>query len=233
MTEMRLQKFLSAAGVCSRRKGEKLIQAGKVLVNGKVVNKLGSKIDPEKDRVEYQGRVLSVASKEVYIALHKPKGYITSCEQKNSKIVLDLIGSDERIYPIGRLDKDSTGLLLLTNNGSLHQKLTHPSYDHEKEYDVSVASSISDRQLKQLSDGVIILGRKTRPAKIIRKSEKRFRIILQEGRNRQIRRMVEKVGNQVVKLKRLRVSGISLGKLKVGAWRYLTDKEIKNLKKIV
>jgi len=230
MVMMRLQKFLSAAGVCSRRKGEEYIQAGKITVNGNVANQLGSRVDTDKDRVEFQGKLVSLVQKEVYIALHKPMGYVTSCNQKNQKIVLDLIGVKERVYPVGRLDKDSTGLLLLTNDGSLHQKLSHPSYDHEKEYDVSVELPISDRDLQRMSEGLSILGRKTRSALVTRRSEKRLQIILKEGRNRQIRRMVEKIGNRVTKLKRVRIANISLGELKVGKWRYLTRNEIKTLR---
>lgn len=230
MVLMRLQKFLSAAGVCSRRKGEEYIQAGKITVNGNVATQLGSKIDTENDRVEFQGNLVSLVQKEVYIALHKPMGYVTSCNQKNQKIVLDLIGIKERVYPVGRLDKDSTGLLLLTNDGSLHQKLSHPSYNHEKEYDVSVELPISDKDLQRMSEGVSILGRKTRSAIVTRRSEKRVQIILKEGRNRQIRRMVEKIGNRVTKLKRVRIATISLGELKVGKWRYLTRNEIKTLR---
>lgn len=230
MVLMRLQKFLSASGVCSRRKGEEYIQAGRITVNGIVVAELGSKVDPEIDRVEFQGKPVALRQKEVYIALHKPMGYITSCDQKGRKIVLDLIDIKERVYPVGRLDKDSTGLLLLTNDGSLHQDLSHPSHDHEKEYDVSVASPVSDRDLERLSAGLRILGRKTRPAAVKRCSEKRFQITLKEGRNRQIRRMVEKIGNQVTELKRIRIANIPLGTLKVGQWRYLTKNEIHRLK---
>jgi pseudouridine synthase len=229
MALMRLQKFLSAAGVCSRRKGEEYIQSGKITVNGKVVTQLGSKVDPDIDLIEYQGKLVEIRQKEVYIALHKPKGYVTSCNQKNEKIVLDLVAVTERVYPVGRLDKDSTGLLLLINDGSLHQKLSHPSFDHEKEYDVCVASPITGKDLQRLSEGISILGRMTRPAIVTRRSEKRFQIILQEGRNRQIRRMVEKIGNRVTKLKRTRFAGILLGSLKVGGWRYLTKNEIKKL----
>ncbi len=230
MVLMRLQKFLSAAGVCSRRKGEEYIQAGKITVNGNVATQLGSRVDTDKDRVEFQGNLVTLTQKEIYIALHKPMGYVTSCNQKNQKIVLDLIGVKERVYPVGRLDKDSTGLLLLTNDGSLHQKLSHPSYNHEKEYDVSVELPISDKDLQRMSEGVCVLGRKTRSAIVTRRSEKRVQIILKEGRNRQIRRMVEEIGNRVTKLKRVRIATISLGELKVGKWRYLTKNEIKTLR---
>lgn len=230
MALIRLQKFLSVAGVCSRRKGEEHIRSGNVRVNGEVVTELGTKVDPDIDRIQFDGKLVQVAQKMVYIALNKPRGFVTSCNQKQEKIVLDLIDLKERIYPVGRLDKDSTGLLLLTNDGAVHQKLSHPSYDHEKEYDVTVATPIQDQELRRMSNGLTILGSKTRPAVITRISASRFRIVLQEGRNRQIRRMVEKVGNRVTKLKRIRISNIKLDALKEGDWRYLTEKEKKSLK---
>ena len=145
--------------------------------------------------------------------------------------MLDLIDIPERIFPVGRLDKDSTGLLILTNDGALHHRLSHPSFDHEKEYDVFVSKPISDGALRRIAAGMPLLGAKTRPAEIKRISSKHFRMILKEGKNRQIRRMVRKVGNQVTRLKRLRVSNIRLGRLPEGSWRYLTEKEQKTLLK--
>ena len=229
MSLIRLQKFLSQAGVCSRRKGEEYIKAGLVRVNNTVVYELGTKIDPLNDRVEFKGKIVTLENNFVYIALNKPKGYVTSCSQPGEKIVLDLIDIPQRIYPIGRLDKDSTGLLILTNDGNLHHRLLHPSFDHEKEYDVTVSSPITDGALKNIAGGLPMMGIKTRPAEIIRISPRRFRIVLKEGKNRQIRRMVRKVGNHVTQLRRLRISNIELDKLKKGTWRYLTEKEIKGL----
>ncbi len=230
---MRLQKFLSNAGVCSRRQGEEYIKDGLVKVNGEVITELGTKVDPDIDRVEFRGKLIQAKVNLIYIALNKPKGYVTSCRQEGDKIVLDLIDISERVYPIGRLDKDSTGLLLLTNDGRLHHGLSHPSFDHEKEYEVTVARPISDGALRKMEKGMPILGTKTRPAEIKRITAKRFRIVLKEGRNRQIRRMVRKVGNQVTGLKRIRVSNIRLGRLAKGAWRYLSEKEKKDLLKIL
>lgn len=229
MSLIRLQKFLSEAGICSRRKGEEYIKAGFVRVNNKVVTELGGKVDPEKDRVEFKGKVVDVKSDPVYIALNKPKGYITSSRQAGDKIVLDLIDIKERIYPIGRLDKDSSGLLILTNDGSLHHRLSHPSFDHEKEYDVTVLRPIPEGALRSIAKGMPMMGTKTRPAEIERITSRRFRIVLREGKNRQIRRMVRKVGNHVTRLKRVRVSNIKLGRLDEGTWRYLTEKEKKEL----
>ena len=229
MTMMRLQKFLSEAGICSRRKGEEYIRQGLVRVNSRIVTELGTKVDSEKDRVEFDGKVIALKSEPMFIMLNKPKGYVTSCSHPGEKIVLDLIDIPERVYPIGRLDKDSIGLLILTNDGTLHHRLSHPSFDHEKEYDVTVSKPITDGSLRNIASGLPMMGSKTRPAKIRRISSRRFRIILKEGRNRQIRRMVRKVGNRVTRLKRIRVSKVKLGRLAEGAWRNLTEKEKKEL----
>ena len=164
MPLLRLQKFLSSAGYCSRRKGEVYIQEGKVRVNGHVVTELGTKVDPEKDRVDINGQLLTIKQSLLYIALNKPRSYVTTCNQKNEKIVVDLVDIPERIYPVGRLDKDSTGLLLMTNDGNLHHHLLHPSFDHEKEYIVTVATPISDSALTKMEKGITILGEITRPA---------------------------------------------------------------------
>ena len=222
---MRLQKYLSEAGVCSRRKGEEYIKAGLVRVNSRIVTELGTKVDPEKDCVEFDGKIIALTSEPIYIALNKPKGYVTSCSHPGEKIVLNLIDIPQRIYPIGRLDKDSTGLLILTNDGTLHHRLSHPSFDHEKEYDVTVSRPITDGSLRNIAKGLPMMGTKTRPTEIQRISSRRFRIVLKEGRNRQIRRMVRKVGNHVIRLKRIRISKIKLGSLAEGNWRNLTEKE--------
>jgi len=229
MSEVRLQKFLSAAGVCSRRKGEELIVAGKVAVNGKTIVELGTKIDPDQDQVEVDGKMIQPAHTLIYVALNKPENYVTSCSHPGEKVVVDLVDISERIYPVGRLDKDSTGLLLLTNDGRIHHRLTHPSFDHEKEYDVTVDRPISNGALKKMSDGLPMMGTKTRPARITRISPRRFRIVLQEGKNRQIRRMVRKVGNEVIRLQRKRFAGIKLGSLPPGKWRHLSPGEKKSL----
>ena len=225
MTLLRLQKFLSMAGFCSRRHGEKHITDGEVKVNGRVVTELGTKIDPKKDRIEVKGKHIEFKQDLVYIALNKPRGYVTSCKQPGDKIVLDLLDISRRIYPVGRLDKDSTGLLLLTNDGRLHHRLSHPSFDHEKEYEVTVESPITNRALLNMEQGMPIKGTKTRSAETKRISPKRFRIVLKEGKNRQIRRMAGKTGNNVARLKRIRIANIRLGRLATGTWRYLTEKE--------
>jgi pseudouridine synthase len=231
MPSMRLQKFLAAAGVCSRRHGEVLVRAGRVQVNGRVVTELGSKIDPLQDQVTLDGRTVAGQPQAVYIALNKPRGYVTSCRHPGKRIVLELVQIPDRIFPVGRLDKDSTGLLLLTNDGRLHQALSHPSFDHEKEYDVMVERPISDGALRRMAQGMPILDTRTRPADVTRMGPRRFRIVLKEGRNRQIRRMVRRVGNEVIGLKRIRVASVCLGSLPEGAWRFLTQEEIEALLK--
>ena len=227
--KIRLQKYLSIAGICSRRHGEELILAGEVWVNGKVITELGTRVDPLADTVEIDGKPVLFRQRLVYIALNKPMGYVTSCEQPGEKLVTDLVNVPERIYPIGRLDKDSTGLLMLTNDGPLHHRLSHPSFDHEKEYVVTLANPISDIALQKMADGILLSGKRTRPAEIHRISLRRFRIILKEGKNRQIRRMVQKVGQDVLQLHRIRIAGIRLGKLDSGKWRYLDSDEIEAL----
>ena len=229
MPLIRLQKWLSEAGVCSRRQGENLIRAGRVVVNGRVVLEMGTKIDPTVDVVAVDHKVVQIRSEKIYIALHKPTGYVTSCRHPGEKLVIDLVPLSERLIPVGRLDKDSSGLLLLTNDGPLHHLLSHPSFDHEKEYEVTVDRLIEDGALAYMAKGMPLKGVMTRPAKVKRLSADAFQIILKEGRNRQIRRMVRKVGHQVVTLKRTRIVHIRLGDLKVGQWRYLTLPEIRKI----
>ncbi|MBC2714150.1 MAG: rRNA pseudouridine synthase [Desulfobacteraceae bacterium] len=228
---IRLQKYLSGAGICSRRKGEEYIKSGRIKVNGEVVTQLGVQVDPEKDQVEVDGNIVRDNQQLIYIMLNKPQGYITSRSHRGKKIVFDLVNVQQRLNPVGRLDKDSTGLLLLTNDGRLHQRLTHPSFDHEKEYEVEVLKPIDDKALFQFEKGLLLDGVKTRPASVGRINGRKFRIILKEGRKRQIRRMVEMAGNQVVNLHRIRISNLRLRNLKMGRWRYLTEKEIKALLK--
>ncbi len=233
MKPMRLQKFLSAAGVCSRRKGETYILAGRVKVNGERVTTLGTRGEPETEKGLVDGRPAALKAEHVYIALNKPEGYVTSCDHPGEKIVLDLVDIGSRLFPVGRLDKESTGLLLLTDDGRIHHRLSHPSFDHEKEYEVTVAKPLTEGVLKKLARGVALQGKKTRPARVARVSATRFAITLQEGRNRQIRRMVAKVGHQVRALRRVRVAHIRLGKIKKGHWRHLSDTERERLLEIV
>jgi 23S rRNA pseudouridine2605 synthase/23S rRNA pseudouridine2604 synthase len=227
---MRLQKYLAHAGLCSRRKAEEYILAGRIKINGITISELGTKVDAS-DSVFFDDNpvLLSRERPKIYLALNKPEGYVTSCSQKKTKIVMDLIDMNERIYPVGRLDKDSKGLILLTNDGELHNKLSHPSFDHEKEYIVTTVDPVSDKALKRMAEGVMIDAVKTRKAEVKRISDKQFRIVLKEGRNRQIRKMVQQTGNEVATLLRIRIANITLGKLKEGTWRHLTQAEIRQL----
>ena len=229
MTAIRLQKFLSEAGACSRRRGEKHILAGEVTVNGNVVTALGTKVDPRTDRVHLQGTLVKRPDRLVYVMLNKPAGVVTSCEHRGEPVVTDLVELPQRLFPVGRLDKESTGLLLLTNDGRIHHRLSHPSFDHEKEYDVTVQRPIGDANLEALRRGMPLDGVRTRYAQVRRISAKRFRIVLKEGKNRQIRRMVGKVGHRVTRLHRLRVVDLTLGRLANGRWRHLSGDEIRRL----
>ena len=229
---MRLQKFLAHAGVCSRRRGEVYILEGRVRVNHKVILSLGTKIDPETDLVEVDNKPIVFADDKakIYIALNKPLGVVSSCSHPGEKVVVDLIDIKARVYPIGRLDKDSVGLLLLTDDGDLHNRLSHPSFDHEKEYVVETAAPINDEALDQMAAGIVLDGKITRKARVRRLSDNRFNIVLKQGINRQIRRMVTALGNRVKLLKRVRMGSVRLGNLGTGKWRYLTETEVRALK---
>ena len=230
---LRLQKILAHSGLCSRRKAESLILEGRVSVNGQVVKTLGTRADPAKDKICLDGRQVPYKSKKevkhTYLAVNKPKGVVTTCAQKNAKIILDLVPVKQRVYPVGRLDKDSVGLVLLTDDGELHNRLSHPSHDHEKEYLVFTAQPVSNQDLGAMAGGMVIDGKKTRAARVTRVAENGFKIVLKQGLNRQIRKMVGKTGNQVAMLKRIRMANIRLGSLPPGKWRHLTDKEVKKL----
>ncbi|MFA5876077.1 MAG: pseudouridine synthase, partial [Candidatus Margulisiibacteriota bacterium] len=173
----RLQKYLADCGVASRRAAEKLITSGQVKVNGQVVAILGAKVDQEKDKVEYRGQVVSPQPRHIYIILNKPVGYLSACSaKKGEKTVLDLVKVPERIFPVGRLDKDSEGLLLLTNDGEFAHKLMHPSFEHEKEYVVAVHEKVSPRQISHLRDGVLLEDGKTYPARVKQLGAKEFSV---------------------------------------------------------
>lgn len=231
---IRLQKILAHSGLCSRRKAESLILEGRVSVNGVVVTTLGTRAEPSKDKICFDGKQVHYTSDKTreftYLAVNKPKGVVTTCAQKNAKVILDLVPVKKRVYPVGRLDKDSVGLVLLTDDGDLHNRLSHPSYDHEKEYLVFAVRPVRDQDLDAMAKGMVIDGKKTRRARVRRVSEKGFKIVLKQGVNRQIRRMVGKTGNQVAILKRIRMANIRLGSLPVGKWRYLTKEEVRKLR---
>ena len=232
----RLQKIISAAGVTSRRASEDLILAGRVAVNGTIVTELGSKADPAVDTVTVDGRPLTIASKKLYILLYKPVGYLTTLDDPEGRpLVTDLLKEvGERIYPVGRLDYNTEGLLLLTSDGEWANQLMHPRHEVEKEYHVRVRGKVHKSQLDQLAGGVDIEGKKTAPAKVgmIKEGEQNdwFSITIHEGRNRQVRRMCEAVSLAVVRLRRVRYGMLTLGALKPGEFRYLTEAEVSELR---
>jgi 23S rRNA pseudouridine2605 synthase len=232
----RLQKIISAAGITSRRASEELILAGRVTVNGTVVTELGSKADPAKDSVAVDGKPLTIASKKLYILLYKPVGYLTTLDDPEGRpLVTDLLKEvGERVYPVGRLDYNTEGLLLLTSDGEWANHLMHPRHEVEKEYHVRVRGKVHKSQLDQLASGVEIEGRKTAPARVslIKEGEQNdwFSITIHEGRNRQVRRMCEAVSLSVVRLRRVRYGTLSMGALKPGEFRYLTEAEVDSLR---
>lgn len=235
-SEVRLQKFMAEQGIASRRKSEDLIRAGKVKVNGHIAV-IGQKINPKKDLVTV-GKQKIVPPKTrnmVYIMLNKPRGYVTTVsDEYDRKTVMDLISDiKERIYPVGRLDKDSEGLLIMTNDGSFTNCLTHPSHGLAKVYRVTVRPAVDDEILYNLRNGIVIDGRKTAPADVTVLTEEENRVVLEfvlhEGRNREIRKMCESQGLEVARLKRTAVGSLKLGVLPQGKYRELTEQEVKKL----
>ena len=232
--EVRLQKYMADNGIASRRKSEELIAAGKVKVNGHKAF-IGQKINPKKDIVSVQGKKIVKNDDLYYIMLNKPRGYVTTTKDElGRKCVNELVKDiDARLYPVGRLDKESEGLLFLTNDGEFTNALTHPSLGVRKTYKVTVKPVVEEYLLKKLETGVEIDGKKTAPCmvKVLEKQEDRMflEFIISEGRNRQIRKMCESIGTQVIRLKRTAEGDVKLGGLPVGQWRHLETKEIKKL----
>ena len=230
----RLQKYISECGIASRRKAEELILAGKVKVNGEVVKTLGTKVNSD-DIVSVNGQILINETKEYYL-LNKPREVISSVsDDKHRKTVVDFINTDKRIYPIGRLDYDTTGIILLTNDGELSNVLTHPSRDIEKEYVAKIKGFLTKEETTKLCNGVLLNGVKTKPAyfkmkKYDKKTDTAYvRVIITEGRNHQVKDMFKSVGKDVLKLTRERYAFLDLGNLKSGEYRKLTIKEVKML----
>lgn len=238
--EIRLQKFLSEAGIASRRKAEELIIKGKIMVNDKVVNQLGTKVNPDKDIIKYNGKVVKIQSKYVYILLNKPIGYVTTVkDQFNRDSVMDLVKVKERVVPVGRLDMYTSGALILTNDGEFVYKVTHPKHEIEKTYTVTIKGIVSDSEVDSLRKGVLIDNDyTTKPAKVkILKidSDKKFsrlEITIHEGKNRQIRKMCEAIGHGVLALHRSKIAGIEVKDIPLGKWRYLTSKEVDKILKV-
>ena len=233
---IRLQKFLSLCGVASRRKAEELILQGKVKINGKPAI-LGDKVT-DRDKVLVNGkRIVAPRTKYRYIMLHKPRGFITTMsDEKGRKCVAELVRDvGERVYPVGRLDKDSEGMLIFTNDGEFANKIMHPRNSIYKIYRVTVRPSITEEQIEKLETGIEIDGRKTAPAivHVLVQDKEQNRVVLEmilhEGKNREIRKMCEAVGLEVARLKRTQIGSVKMGMLKQGAWRDLTEKEVKNL----
>lgn len=242
MVEERLQKFLANSGVASRRKCEELILQGKVKVNGNLVTELGTKIDSEKDKVEFNGKVINMRKEKVYILLNKPIGYVTTVkDQFDRDTVMDLVkGVNERLIPVGRLDMYTSGALMLTNDGDFVNKITHPRNEIDKTYNVTVVGIVSEGEIEKLKNGVEIDDKtyKTRPAKVKilkiddEKNLSRLQITIHEGKNREVRKMCEAIGKRVLALHRAKIGNITVKDLKLGKWRYLSTKEVESLIKL-
>ncbi len=225
----RLNKYIASCGICSRRKADELIEQGKVTINDAVITNLGEKVQ-EGDIVKVNNKEISKEEKKVYIILNKPKGYVTTnSDQFHRKSVIDLIHEDVRVYPIGRLDMYTEGLLLLTNDGEFSNKMMHPRNKIEKTYIVTTNTKVTEKQLENLRNGVDIGDYITRPAKAKMISENKLQIIISEGKNRQVRRMCEAAGINLLNLKRVQIGNIKLENLQSGKYRYLTEEEKKHM----
>ena len=235
--EERLQKFLANAGIASRRKCEELILNGKIEVNGEVITELGTKVS-DKDIVKYNGKIVKSEEEKVYILLNKPIGYVTTAkDQFNRDTVLDLVKINKRVVPVGRLDMYTSGALILTNDGEFVNMLTHPKNEVNKTYNVTVKGNVTNEDIEQLQKGVEIDdGYITKPAKVKilkideEKNISRIQITIHEGKNRQVRKMCEAINKKVLALHRCKIGNIEVKDLEVGKWRYMTKKEVENLK---
>lgn len=236
--EERLQKYLASCGIASRRKCEEYISQGKVQVNGKVVTELGTKINPDKDTVKFDGKIVNQAKNLVYILLNKPIGYVTTADDQFGRdTVLDLVKVRERVVPVGRLDMYTSGALILTNDGDFVYKVTHPKHEIEKTYTVTVKGIVKNNEVEQLRKGVTIDDYTTKPAKVkilktdTEKDISRLEITIHEGKNRQVRKMCEAVGRKVLALHRSKIGKIGVKDLELGKWRFLQKREVQELSK--
>ncbi len=235
---VRLQKYLAQCNIASRRKCEEYILQKKVMVNGKIVDKLGEKVNPNKDRICFEGRRVQEEKNKIYILLNKPIGYVTTTkEQFDRQTVFDLLPNiSTRVVPVGRLDMYTSGALILSNDGNFVYTVTHPKHEIEKTYQVTIKGSISEEELEPLKKGINIEDYQTKPAKVkIMKIEKeqnisRVKVIIHEGRNRQVRKMFQAIGKNVIALHRSAIGNISVKNMKIGQWRYLTKEEVESLK---
>ena len=226
---IRLNKYIASSGLCSRREADTLIEKGKVTINGEPAVQ-GSKVY-DGDTVEVSGRTITPDDDMIYIAFNKPLGVTCTTDRRDPSNIIDYIGFKDRIFPVGRLDKNSSGLILLTNDGSIVNRLLRAENGHEKEYLVTVNRPYDKAFIKEMESGVPVLGQLTLPCKLKPAGDKTFRIILHQGLNRQIRRMCEYLGYKVTRLKRIRFMNVQLGDLETGKWRYLTAEEKKELLK--
>lgn len=222
---IRLQKFLADAGVASRRKAETLITDGKIKVNGKIITTLGTKVS-DHDEITYQDKTISLPTQKTYLALHKPAGYITSASDSQGQTVMTLVKQKIRLFPVGRLDKDSSGLLIMTNDGEFANKITHAKFGCEKEYFVVLDQDLKSQDIKILERGMTIAGKKLSPVKVANAKNKSARLILKEGINRQIRRALGKLGYTVYRLKRVRIGKLELGELKSGQTKPIKPSDV-------
>ena len=226
----RLQKILSQAGIASRRASEQLMLQGRVTVNGETIRELGSKADSAHDDIRVDGSRIRLPERHIYLLLNKPRGYVTTrSDPEKRRTVIDLIGTQEYVYPVGRLDFDSEGLLLLTNDGDLAARLTHPSHGVERVYEVRVAGVPDDHDLQRLRRGIVIEGRRTTAADV-RSAGPTLMITVREGRNRQVRKMCDAIGHPVDRLRRVAIGPIRDSRLKLGHWRELTAAEVNKLR---
>jgi len=233
----RLQKVMAHAGVASRRKSEELIQLGRVTVNGKTVTQLGTKVDPDRDEIRVDGQRIELPSRRVYVMLNKPRSVLSTMEDDRGRKALgDLVASPARLYPVGRLDASSEGLILLTDDGELANLLTHPRYKHDKEYRVLVNGHPSQKTLEAWQRGVMLDDKLTAPARVDviqrQKDSTLLRVVMHEGRKRQIREVAALLGHPARELRRVKLGPLQLGKLETGQWRYLTEQEIRSLESI-
>ena len=229
----RLQKLIAQAGICSRREAEKIISVGRVTVDGKIITELGAKADPSKNKIRVDGKLLHFGAEKIYLLLNKPRGYVsTAKDERGRKTVLDLLGENfsERVYPVGRLDLNSEGLLLLTNDGDLTNALIHPRFEVSKTYRAKISGVVTEEKLDKLRAGIELDDGLTAPAEIFLLEKNLVEVTIHEGRNRQVRRMFAAVGLDVKRLRRIKFSFLTLDGLKVGAFRKLTAEEISRLK---
>lgn len=229
----RLQKILSQAGIASRRASEKLMLEGRVSVNGETVTELGTKADPARDDIRVDGSRIKKTERHIYLLLNKPRGYVTTrSDPEKRKTVIDLLkGVREYIYPVGRLDYDSEGLLILTNDGDLAARLTHPRHGVARVYEARVVGTPDAHDISRLAKGVTVEGRRTGPSEVVALGPGHLRITVREGRNRQVRKMCDAIGHPVDELRRIAIGPIRDPKLRVGHWRELTGQEVERLKR--